>query len=194
MARPTSPTSLLWAHRLKLEHNRINDRLATLEQTVSDCSSTAKDIEQRCTAVEQSHVPLASDLKEHKTTWRNFTSSVEQKLTAIENRLRDVEEKGAKRDEKFDQLFKCVHTLFRIDELRWKKAEAEKSIPQTIQAPTTATRREDITGPQRSLSQATTVEEDDEAEQQMIVEKNSRFDQHFFDSPVRQIFDSFFTG
>ena len=122
MSPPTSPTSLLWAYQLKLEHSHLLDRVKTLE-------SSTKLIQERLNLLEAGHEKLKvasshdaqlvvriADLEKHRQdVQKHITHSEEQKEVqnaretnykeSIEGRLRNVECSQKEQHEKNEARF-----------------------------------------------------------------------------------------
>lgn len=216
MARPASPTSLLWAHKLRIEQKKLDTRISTLQESVDGlvararvledqgrsttdslgklsssleqskgiCQSRARDSENQQRIAAESYARLASSLQQNKELCQSRAASTETTSLDLEKRLGLVEATKRNDGPKLLMLMKCVLNVFALEELRWKAlAQENRSQHDSVPLPTASIEARDITetigsrgfaGAQRSLSEATTVAEDEETEELMRRERASR--------------------
>lgn len=109
--RPSSPTSLLWAHQLKREHTHLLERVRGLEatrdtydarlkaaegsnQAVRHSVADTAQLKARIAAVEEGDEDVRDLIEKLDAERRVWMSDVDGKLQALERRLTPLEEEG----------------------------------------------------------------------------------------------------
>lgn len=144
--RPASPTSLLWAHQLRLEHVSLLDRVKSLEAShqrldarVTECEagkaalngalSTSKDIALRLSAVEQSNSDAKNAIERLESDNISRQTDKDTKLQELARKVGTLERDGLKRDaDGHETILSYQAIVSRLDKIEaaWTKEKKEK--------------------------------------------------------------------
>jgi chromosome segregation ATPase len=133
--RPTSPTSLLWAHQLKLEHSHLLGRIKALEasSTTIECNvktvgarnaeiqahlARLEDVPDRLSAVEKGKDDVLKRLKKMESDGEKTKLNENARLGTLTRTIGEVEAQGKKTLDRHDTLEGLYSALCsRIDQL-----------------------------------------------------------------------------
>ena len=124
VSRPKSPTSLLWAHELKRQHEFLFQRQRDLEASNEDMKATVAQV--------QSNVHAAQDQVLAAAGSSTTNATLQEQASEIQSLVRRIillEERKEKMDQDMDKAFEReMSTLKRINGLEASQEEAKNTL------------------------------------------------------------------
>lgn len=144
--RPTSPTSLLWAHQLRREHGHLQERIKTLEEENNQSGPKLKTIDEKCqlirneigtlvtrlNTIEKENEQINRRLAEFRTEAEEIANDHEFNIQKLHQRLEKIESAYAIAKDELALVnttnFNLTKRVDRLEEQQRKTTETEKRI------------------------------------------------------------------